>query len=190
MNEGRIVSDTGLDIPSEDFEQHMEEQQVPHSTALHARLDGEPYLVGPLARININLDRLHAPARQALDATGIGFPSRNMYHSIVARAAEIHYAVIEAIRLLENYRRPDSPYAQVTPRASTGFGCTEAPRGILWHRYGLDDEGRVEYARIVPPTSQNQTRIEEDLRHGLEWLGLDKDKESLRRMGETVIRDP
>jgi coenzyme F420-reducing hydrogenase alpha subunit len=189
MNEGRIVSEAGLDIPIQDFEQHVEEYQMPHSTALHAHLHGQPYLVGPLARVNLNLDRLHPPVRQALDATGIRFPSHNMYHSIVARAAEIYYAVIEAIRLLENYQQPDSPYVEVIPRAGTGFGCTEAPRGILWHRYELDDQGRVKYARIVPPTSQNQSRIEEDLRHSLERVGLDQDPEILRQTGEMVIRN-
>lgn len=189
INEGRIVSEAGLDIPIEDFEQHMEEQQVPHSTALHARLDGQPYLVGPLARINLNLDRLHAPVREALQATGIRFPSHNMYHSIVARAAEIHYAIIEALHLLANYRRPNSPYVEITSRPGTGFGCTEAPRGILWHRYELDEIGAVKYARIVPPTSQNQARIEEDLRISLERAGLDRDQEILRQTGETVIRN-
>jgi len=189
MNEGRIVSEAGLDIPIEEFENPMEEQQVPHSTALHAHLNGCPYLVGPLARVNLNLDRLPTPVRQALDATGIRFPSHTMYHSIVARAAEIYYALIEARRLLEDYQQPNSPYVETTPRAGTGFGCTEAPRGILWHRYELDAHGQVQYARIVPPTSQNQARIEEDLRYSLERVGLDQDKETLRHTGEMVIRN-
>ncbi|MDQ2694285.1 MAG: nickel-dependent hydrogenase large subunit, partial [Pseudomonadota bacterium] len=189
MNAGRIASDAGLDIAVEDFERHVREHQVPYSTALHAHLDGRPYLVGPLARINLNAGQLHPEVRRGLAATGIAFPSRNMYHSIVARAAEIHYAVLEAIRLLEDYRRPDTPYAELPPRAGAGFGATEAPRGLLWHRYELDGQGVVTQARIVPPTSQNQARIEEDLRLSLERAGLDSDEDTLRRTGEMVIRN-
>src|SRR3970282_817135 len=95
---------------------------------------GTPYLVGPLARLNLNLDRLPAPVRTLADSLGIKFPSRNMYHSIVARAIEIVVAIREAIRLLEAYAEPSETYISVTPRAGTGYGCTEAPRGLLWHR--------------------------------------------------------
>lgn len=189
MNEGHIAASNGLDIPIAEYEARFAEHQEPHSTALYATLDGQPYLVGPLARLNLNQDRLHPPVREALTRTGIPFPSRNMFHSIVARAAEIHYALLEAIRLLEGYREPPSPAVEGTPRAGTGFGCTEAPRGLLWHRYDLDGDGLVRHARIIPPTSQNQARIEEDLHRSLEALGLDKDDEALRQRAEMVIRN-
>lgn len=189
MNEGHIAASNGLDIPIAEYEARFAEHQEPHSTALYATLDGQPYLVGPLARLNLNQDRLHRSVRKALTRTGIPFPSRNMFHSIVARAAEIHYALLEAIRLLEGYREPPSPAVEGTPRAGTGFGCTEAPRGLLWHRYDLDGAGQVRHARIVPPTSQNQARIEADLRHSLETLGLDRDDETLRQQAEMVIRN-
>ena len=189
MNEGRIVSSDGLDIPISDYEVHFSEHQEPHSTALYASLDGRPYLVGPLARVNLNLDRLHAPVREALGRTGIAFPSRNMFHSIVARAAEIHHALLEASRLLEDYCEPEAPFVPAIPRSGTAYGCTEAPRGLLWHRYDLDGAGQVRHARIVPPTSQNQARIEADLRHSLESMGLDRDDEALRQRAEMVIRN-
>ncbi|MHB1203838.1 MAG: Ni/Fe hydrogenase subunit alpha, partial [Acidithiobacillus sp.] len=189
MNEGRIVSSDGLDIPISDYEAHFAEHQEPHSTALYASLEGRPYLVGPLARLNLNLDRLHTPVREALGRTGIAFPSRNMFHSIVARAAEIHHALLEVTRLLEDYSEPEAPFAPATPRSGTGHGCTEAPRGLLWHRYDLDGAGQVRHARIVPPTSQNQARIEADLRRSLETLGLDRDDEALRQQAEMVIRN-
>ncbi len=188
ITEGRIASSSGLDIPPSAFEDHFEERQVPHSTALHCHLHGRPYLVGPLARLNLNLDRLPERTRKALEATGIPFPSRNMYHSVLARAVEIHYALTEAVRLLENYH-PEAPCLPVTPKAGTGYGCTEAPRGILWHRYQVDEQGRIRKARIVPPTSQNQARIEEDLRLSLEAMGLDRPDDELRKRGETVIRN-
>ncbi len=189
LNEGRLVSSDGLDIDIAEYQEHFDEQHVPHSTALHSRLHGGPYLVGPLARLNLNRDRLPAPVHTVLERTGLRFPSRNMFHSIVARAVETYYALLEAIRLLEAYGVPDSPYVPVLPRAGVGFGCTEAPRGILWHRYEVDGAGRVVQAQIVPPTSQNQARMEEDLRLSLQSFGLGRSEQELRLRGETVIRN-
>ncbi|MBB3190685.1 Ni/Fe hydrogenase subunit alpha [Halomonas cerina] len=189
ITEGWIVSDRGLDIPIDDYEQHFREFQVPHSTALHALLDDRPYLVGPLARLNNNLDRLPAELRDRLEATGIRFPSRNMFHSIIARAVEMHLALNEALRLTEDYATTTAPHVEAVPRAGVGFGCTEAPRGILWHRYTLDARGLVESARIVPPTSQNQARMEEDLATALTRFGLERDDDALRLHGEMVIRN-
>ncbi|MEJ2392888.1 MAG: nickel-dependent hydrogenase large subunit, partial [Gammaproteobacteria bacterium] len=148
----------------------------------------KPYLVGPLARLNLNADRLPAPTRALLDALPVRFPSRNMFHSALARALEIHAALVEATALLQNYR-VDTPALEVTPRAGTGYGCSEAPRGILWHRYDVNDAGNVSRAVIVPPTSQNQGRIEEDLRCSLESYGLEHSDDELRLRGEMVIRN-
>src|SRR3990172_3908760 len=153
MNEGRMVSNRGLDISADRFESRFVEHQEAHSTALHCLHDGKPYLVGPLARLNLNLDRLPAPVRNLADSLGVKFPSRNMYHSIVARAIEIVVAIREAIRLLEAYAESSETYISVTPRAGTGYGYTEAPRGLLWHRYDTDAAGVVIKACIVPPTS-------------------------------------
>ncbi|MFN2309400.1 MAG: Ni/Fe hydrogenase subunit alpha [Gammaproteobacteria bacterium] len=186
---GRLVSSAGHDLGIEDFDAHFVETQVPYSTALHAHLDGKPYLVGPLARLNLNRDRLPEELCALLDATGIRFPSRNMFHSIVARAAEIWLVIHEAERLLADYAVPAAPATAVAPRAGLGFGCSEAPRGVLWHRYATDAEGRVSEARIVPPTSQNQARIEQDLRRSLTRFGLDRSDAELRLRGETVIRN-
>jgi len=187
--DGRIVSSGGLDIGSPDYELHFEERQVPHSTALHSQLDGGCYLVGPLARLNTSHERLPQPVREALARAGIDLPGRNMFHSIVARAAEIYFALLEAIRILDAYVPGISPQVPVTPRAGAGTGATEAPRGLLWHRYDTDGEGRILRARIVPPTSQNQARIEQDLKTSLEGLGLDRPVDELRRRGEMVIRN-
>jgi coenzyme F420-reducing hydrogenase alpha subunit len=112
-----------------------------------------------------------------------------MFHSIVARAVEIYYAVLEAIRLLETDAKAARAAPAIRPRAGTGFGCTEAPRGLLWHRYTTDAQGRILSARIVPPTSQNQARIEADIKAALESYGLARSAEELRRRAETVIRN-
>jgi sulfhydrogenase subunit alpha len=190
MNEGRIVSDQGLDLDIAEFENRFKEHQVPHSTALHCLLDDKPYLVGPLARVNLNRDRLPDAVTALLTETGIRWPSANMFHSIVARAVEVYYALWEALRILENYRLPNSPGTDsVTPMAGLGYGCTEAPRGLLWHRYELNDRGEVISARIVPPTSQNQARIEENLQQALLAVGLDQHEDTLRFHCEQVIRN-
>ena len=189
MVEGRIVSDAGLDIAVDDYDAHFVEEHRPQSTALFSLLHGEPYLVGPLARLNLNLDRLPEASRQLLARSGIGFPSDNMFHSLYARTLEIHVAIVEAIRLLARYRVPGAPRAEVEPRAGTGCGATEAPRGLLWHRYGLSAQGTIESARIVPPTSQNQARIEEDLHNSLAAFGIAQPDDALRLRAETVIRN-
>jgi sulfhydrogenase subunit alpha len=186
---GRMVSDGGLDIDISEFDQHFTEQHIPHSTALHCLLQEQPYLVGPLARLNLNIDRLPEETRELLDETGIRFPSRNMFHSIVARAVEMHYAVCLAHDLLQVYAVPDTSKVEATPRAGIGFGCTEAPRGILWHRYETDEEGLMKSVRIVPPTSQNQARMEQDIAQSLMTVGLDQEDDSLRLHAEKVIRN-
>jgi coenzyme F420-reducing hydrogenase alpha subunit len=189
MNAGRIVSSAGLDIGAGEYETRFRELHVPHSTALHAQLDGQPYLVGPLARVNLCGDRLHREVRETLAGTGVHFPSRNMFHSAVARAVEIHHALLEATHLLQSYAAPPSPFVPAEVRAGEGSWATEAPRGLLWHRYALDGEGRIAAARIVPPTSQNQARIEQDLRTSIEHLGASASDADLRHRAETIIRN-
>ena len=165
FNEGRIVSSRGLDITAAEYETHFEEMHVERSTALHSRLrGGGAYLTGPLARYSLNFDRLSPLAREAARAAGLGPTCTNPYRSIVVRAVEVLYACDEALRLIERYEEPEMPAISLEPRAATGFAATEAPRGLLYHRYRLEADGTIAEARIVPPTSQNQAAIEEDLR--------------------------
>lgn len=189
LNEGRIVSDHGLNMSIEEFDVYFKEFQVPYSNALHCLLENKSYLVGPLARVNNCFSHLPARIHLFLQNLKINFPSKNMYHSIIARAIEIYFCVLESIRILEPYEIPETSHPKIQPRAGTGFGCTEAPRGMLWQQYQFDNKGQVTSARIVPPTSQNQARIEEDLRMSLGQFGLDKDEESLRIYSEMIIRN-
>ncbi|MFT4675567.1 MAG: sulfhydrogenase subunit alpha [Reinekea sp.] len=189
INQGRLRSSAGLDLAVADYNRYFHESQVAHSSALHSHLQGKTYLTGPLARINLNWAQLPEVVRDNALVSGLNFPSRNMFHSIVARAIEIHFSVVEAIRLLSDYRPTQTPNLRVVPRAGEGFGCTEAPRGILWHHYRTDAQGIIEFARIVPPTSQNQARIEEDLRSSLIQFGLDQPADALRLLSEQVIRN-
>ncbi|MDR7530613.1 MAG: Ni/Fe hydrogenase subunit alpha [Armatimonadota bacterium] len=166
--QGKVVSSSGLELDVREYEQHFEEVQVPHSNALHSLLHGRPYVVGPVARFNLNFDRLTPRARALAREVGVLPPCRNPFRSIVVRSLEILYACEEALRLVEGYRPPEEPAVEVHPREATGYGCTEAPRGILYHRYHIDGSGTVREAKIVPPTSQNQRSIEEDLRDFVE----------------------
>lgn len=191
MNEGRIIGSRGLDFPATEFEKHVEERHIKHSTALHARIDGEPYFVGPLARLNNNLDRLAPETRKLADEAGISWPSTNPFDSAMARALEIHLALIEARRLMRDYRRVPKAYVDVKVQAGVGMAATEAPRGILWHRYEMDDRGLVKSARIVPPTSQNQAQIEADLTATVhEQLALSDDDLRLRLEAQIRNYDP
>lgn len=169
------------------FEQRVREHQVPHSTALHATLDGRPHLTGPLARWNLSAERLPAGIRRLAAEAGLGPHCDNPFRSIVVRAVEVLWAVTEAQRIIDRYEPPPAPAVPVPPRAGTGYGATEAPRGLLYHRYDIDDEGIVRLAVIVPPTAQNQTAIEADLRAFIEPR-LHLDDAELTRQCERVIR--
>ena len=189
LNEGRLISDDGLNIDISEFDDHFKEMHIDHSTALHCLLHGKPYLVGPLARINLNSAQLPEEIKLTMRGLKAQFPSKNMFHSIIARAIEILFSIMEAERILLTYETTDQPTITFQPKAGTGYGCTEAPRGFLWHRYDMDNKGRVKKAVIVPPTSQNQTRIEQDLRDSLINFGLDMPKSELQLHAEKVIRN-
>jgi sulfhydrogenase subunit alpha len=186
---GRLVSSGGLDLVPQQFEEHVVEEHVPHSTALHARLrDGGQYMVGPLARYGQNADQLSPLAREVAAEVGLGSTCRNPFRSIVVRSIEVLYACDEALRLVESYEGPDRPFVDVEPREATGCGWTEAPRGLLYHRYDLDADGLIRAARIVPPTSQNQTVIESDLRDFVQER-LELDNATLTHQCEQAIRN-
>ena len=186
---GNVVSSSGLDIPVSAFLDEFAEEHVARSNALHAyRSDGTRYLVGPMARFALGYDRLSESARAAAAEVGLGPDDRNPFRSIVVRAVEVLHAVDEAIGLIEAYEPPDQPTVPVEPRAGVGHGVSEAPRGLLYHRYTLDDEGFITDAVIVPPTSQNQPSIEADLFRLVEQ-NLDLDDDALRHVCEQSIRN-
>jgi coenzyme F420-reducing hydrogenase alpha subunit len=163
LNEGRVVSLSGLDIPAAEFEAHFTEEHLAHSTALHCRMNGRGiYSVGPQARYNLNFAQLAPIAKEAALAAGLAPTCTNPFQSIVIRSVEVLHACDEALRLLSEYE-PPPPTPPVKPRAAVGHACTEAPRGLLYHRYRIDADGIIQEARIVPPTSQNQKAIERDL---------------------------
>jgi coenzyme F420-reducing hydrogenase alpha subunit len=165
MNDGRITSSDGIDVKPGAWTDAFAEHQVPWSNALQARArDGVPYLLGPTARVSLAGDQLHPIAREALAATGLGDALRtSVFRSIVARGVELVHAVAEARDLVDGYAPPAQPHADWTARPGVAAWATEAPRGLLFHRYEVDERGLVRHAQIVPPTSQNQAAIEHDL---------------------------
>jgi sulfhydrogenase subunit alpha len=165
INEGRLISNKGLDISVNEYEDYFREEHRAHSTALYSTLRGcDAYLVGPLARYNLNFDKLSPLAQEAARSVHLETECRNPFKSILVRCIEVVYACDEALRIIEEYEQPSQPAVGIVPRAAVGYACTEAPRGILYHRYRINESGEILEAKIVPPTSQNQKSIENDLK--------------------------
>jgi len=174
IESGNVVTSAGTAFDVQEFNAHITEHHVAHSNALHGSLDGGgPYVVGPLARYTLNFDRLSPLAQQAAREAGLGETCRNPFQSIIVRAVELVYVFEEAIRIIDAWRDGVPPSVAVPARAGEGFGATEAPRGVLFHRYRLAADGTILDAQIVPPTSQNQPSIEADMRTLAErWVEL------------------
>jgi coenzyme F420-reducing hydrogenase alpha subunit len=189
--QGDVVCSDGLRIPHPQYETHFEEIQVPHSTALQSRRlpAGQPYFVGPLARLNLNRARLAEPALRTADEIGWETPCHNPYQGIVARGLEVVHAFAEGLDILRGYRPHGPARADFTVRAGEGSAVTEAPRGLIFHRYQVDAQGRIQFAKIVPPTSQNQAQIEQDLRQLLEPELLEQPDDQIALECEKLVRN-
>lgn len=185
---GTLRRSSGPTFAVAEFSDHVVESQVRHSTALHATLDGGRYLTGPLARYSLNSSALSPVARQAAADAGIGSQCRNPFRSIVVRAVEVVYAVEEALRIIADYERPARPFIDVPAREGVGHGVSEAPRGLLYHRYEIDGDGQIRTATIVPPTAQNQAAIEHEMAC-LVASNLDEDDATLTALCERSIRN-
>jgi coenzyme F420-reducing hydrogenase alpha subunit len=186
---GRIVSSSGLDISIREYEFHFEERHLAHSNALHGYERGHGrYAVGPLARFNLNFDRLSPLAQQVATSVNLRPVVKNPFKSIIVRAVETVYAYEEAIRIIAQYEPPEMPVCDVQPRAGVGCGASEAPRGLLYHRYRLADDGLIRDAKIVPPTAQNQPTIEEDVRLFVTKF-IDLPREQLTWKCEQTVRN-
>ncbi|MBI2426071.1 MAG: Ni/Fe hydrogenase subunit alpha [Candidatus Hydrogenedentes bacterium] len=187
--EGRLVSNRGMDIALDAFYEHIEEEHMEHSTSLHSVIKGEgDYHVGPLARFNLNFDRLTPRCQALAEELGAAPPCNNPFKSIIVRAIETLWACEEALRLIQGYVMPDAPSLPAEPRAGRGHGCSEAPRGICYHTYVIDEEGIIQEARIAPPTAQNQRTMERDLRELVPGL-LGLSNEELTWKCEQAVRN-
>jgi coenzyme F420-reducing hydrogenase alpha subunit len=189
IERGRIRSSGGLDLAPAEYDEHFEELHVERSNALQSRLrGGGTYLCGPLARYSLGAAELSPLAREAAAEAGLGDECRDPFRSIVVRSVELVHACDESLRLIEAYEEPERPAEPVEPVAGTGYGVSEAPRGLLYHRYRIDRDGTILDAKIVPPTSQNQLAIEDDLRDVV-GRHTDLDDDALRGLCEQTIRN-
>ena len=189
FNEGRLVSNKGLNIPISEYENNFAEEHVWYSNALHSVLKGRgAYHVGPLARFNLNYDKLTPMAKEAATAAGISLPLNNPFKSIIVRGVETVFACEEALRIISEYEVPEKASIEVHPKAGIGYGCSEAPRGILYHRYRLNEKGLIMDAKLIPPTSQNQKTMELDLREFVPSR-LNLSQEKLTWQCEQAIRN-
>ena len=183
--DGRIRSSAGIDADVAEFNAIFSEEHVEWSNALRSRIRGRgSYHVGPVARLNLNRDRLHPIALEAasrLEPTVV-----NPFRSIIVRAVEMVHACATSLDIIERYRPPDPPAVSGPIRAGEGHGASEAPRGMLYHRYRIDDAGLITDAQIVPPTSQNQLRIEEDLRSLIPTIAELSDDEMRHRLEQAI----
>jgi coenzyme F420-reducing hydrogenase alpha subunit len=186
---GRPRSSEGFDLSPSEFADLVIEEHVARSTALQARLAGtDHYLTGPLARYALNSAQLPPLATEAARAAGLGDTCNNPFQSIVVRAVELVAVCDEALELVQSYEPPEPSATEVEARAGVGTGATEAPRGLLLHQYEIDDAGTILRARIVPPTSQNQLTIEDDLRRVAQG-GLELDDHDLQWRCEQAVRN-
>ena len=161
---GDVWSSKGSKLSVTDYETRYMEEHVQRSNALHGHTrEGGHYLVGPLARLNLNHEQLMPAAQKSLKDSQIKLPITNPYKGLIARAIELVHFYEEAIQLVKAYRPTGPAHIDLKLKAGEGCGMSEAPRGLLYHRYRIDEMGRVKFAKIIPPTAQNLPRIEEDL---------------------------
>ena len=187
--EGDVVNSDGKRIARSEFDNYLQYVQIPHSHAEGYRFSdtGEDYLVGALARINLNRDILHPRAKGDAASSLSAFPSNNIYHNNLAQAIEVLQCVDDALDILRNLKVVDEKPVRVPAKAGTGVGIIEAPRGLLYHMAKVSEEGLIEDYDVIVPTAQNQINIENDLRDYFDE-NLDKDEEALRMDAESIVR--
>ncbi len=185
----RIASSKGLDIPISAFYDNMVEEHVAHANALQGQFkDGRSYLVGPLARYALWHDLLCDKAKAVAEEIGLPKVVNNPFKSIIVRSIELVEVFNELLRLIAEYEQPAEPSLEFGPRAGTGHGASEAPRGMIYHRYMTDENGLITDAKIVPPTAQNQPQVEDDLKKFVAKF-IDLDQEELTLRCEQAIRN-
>lgn len=187
INEGRLVSTEGLDVPDAEYPIYIQERHIPHSNAKHAVIAGrDSFLVGPLARVNNNFEQLSPDAQAAARESGVLFPNFNPFVSALARAVELVHSIDESIAIIDRLQLVPEQ-VNVSVKAGEGYAVTEAARGICCHGYRLNRDGVVEKADIVAPTARNAYNIEKDLREFVPAM-IDLSDEELTLKCEMLIR--
>jgi len=187
MGDNLALSDGTL-FTKKEYELFVEEKTSTYSTAKYSTVKGKPFLIGPLSRINYHLNNLRSETKEVVSLLKTSFPSDNSLHANVARAVEMLELALEGIEitqmLINSY--PFKGEVEVKPKAGTGYGIKEAPRGALYHRYTFDESGRCVSANIITPTAQLQAIIEKDLGDLVE-RSPDADDLELKKRAEMLI---
>jgi sulfhydrogenase subunit alpha len=171
-NEMEILDDgVRTRIPVSDYREFTNEHVVKHSHAKHSLYDGRSYMVGALARLTLNGDRIGGMARQAWEELKLKTPSTNILMNTIAQAIEMIFSVERALKLLDEVLDagvvPESPVSYRV-RSTAGAAAAEVPRGTLFHSYEVDSDGRIAAADVVTPTAQNLSNAEDQLRATVE----------------------
>lgn len=183
-------SDTGELVPVADYRQVTNEFTIAHSTAKWARWHRDSYMVGALARLNNNFQQLRPEAQEVSEQLGLRVPSCNPYHNNLAQLVELVHCTHNSLAMLDQLLDgvAGSPLPTVLPKAGCGAGAVEVPRGVLFHEYGFDDDGRCISADAVIPTSQNVNNIEKDMLAFVPQLLGKVDEGALAHTMEMLVR--
>lgn len=164
--EGTICSSTGVSIEENNYWDHLHQVVLPYSQAKGFEFEGKEYMVGSLARLNLNKDALHSKTQEDMKKYVDIFPSENIYHNNLAQVIEIMHSIDHSVELLENTTFKKEEIVKPTKQSGEGVGVIEAPRGTLYYWLGID-EGKVRYANLVIPTAQNLVNMREDVRQAV-----------------------
>jgi len=166
VNEGRLRSIGGIDSPEHDYRVHVKEKEVGYSNTKSSLIKDNDFLVGPIARVSLNHQKLTPDAMKAAKRLGLDLPCHDPFANIKARVVELVYSLNESMRIIDMLRLDfsEQPIRVEVGTPCEGAALTEAPRGLLYHWYKLDRSGVVQQADIVPPTAHNSTSIEASLR--------------------------
>jgi len=188
LGKGICTHSDGYCIPEDGFERFFKEKVIPYSTAKGFSFQGTPYMVGALARMNINCTSLHKDTRKDLTEDN-AFPSFNIFHNNLAQAIEIVHCIDSSIDLLERYEFRQEKVEKIEAKEGEGVGVVEAPRGTLFYHVKIDKDEKISYGNLVIPTAQNQIIMEkavgklvqERLTEGMGKKQIQSDVESLIR---------
>jgi len=182
-----VVTSDGERFSKRDYYAHLEKVVIPYSQAVGYSLTGKVYMVGALARLNLNRERLHPQTKQDAQRFLSAFPSDNIFHNNLAQAIEILHAIDHSIQILSDNRFVQEKRAELPLKAGEGIAAVEAPRGILYYRVKIDDKGIITDATVIVPTQQNQIKMESDIKVVVQGM-LDKDRDSIQFEIEKIIR--
>ena len=195
---GDIGSTDGKRLNKKDYKKATNEFVVPHSSAKHAKWNRESYMVGALARVNLNAGKLHPKAKELAAALGVKPKAINPYLNTVAQLIECVHSLEDSIRILEGFKKTGvnqdevvlvglNEQNRIKVNPGSGVGAVEVPRGILFHHYEVDEKGIITKANCIIPTSQNVNNIEWDMKKLVPEI-LDKTDEEITLALEMLVR--